>query len=117
MKRSHDIKRMFVSAFKDKNGSAIKEGDIIKEIIIEKKQSYHYEEKFDMMGNMVIVKIIDREEEIVGWCERVIKWAGDCLIAKLIKDSGNVSPVIDFRYLNNVYDSSSVEIIGNIYSA
>jgi hypothetical protein len=112
------IKRSFISSFKDKNGIPIKEGDIIKEVLKEKKENYHYEDRCNMMGTFKPTRIIDNRYEISGWCIRQIKWSKDCLIAERLSDSGNVF-TSGFIYLNSAFmgvnSSQDVEIIGNVY--
>lgn len=112
--KTSDVRRCFVTSFKDKCGTQIKEGDIIREIVCRKKEKYHYEEKFDMMGNGILVRVIDDIIDINGWCMRQIKWSKDCLIAERIEDSGNISTSY-FEYLNDVFESSNVEVVGSIY--
>ncbi len=113
-----DVRRSFITSFKDKYGHQIKEGDIIREVIFQDKEKYHYEERFDMMGNEKVTRIIDDRFKIKGWCLRQIKWTSDCLIAERIKDSGNISTSF-FDYLNNCFISENnprdIEVIGSIY--
>lgn len=112
------VRRSFITSFKDKYGHQIKEGDIIREVIFQDKEKYHYEERFDMMGNDKVTRIIDDRFKIKGWCLRQIKWNSDCLIAERIKDSGNISTSF-FDYLNNCFISENnqkdIEVIGSIY--
>jgi hypothetical protein len=114
----HSVRRSFISSFKDKNGTPIKEGDIIKEVLRQEKEPHHYEERCDMMGNFKPTRIIDTRYEVSGWCIRQIKWSKDCLIAERLKDSGDVF-TSGFDYLNSAFmgvnSSQDVEIIGNIY--
>jgi hypothetical protein len=113
-----NIRRGFISSFKDKHGNEIKEGDIIKEVIYQNKEKYHYEERFNMMGNENVVKVIDDTIKVTGWCLRLIKWSKDCLIAERIQDSGTVSTTA-FDYLNDAFISKNnpkdIEIISSIY--
>ena len=96
----------------------MKEGDIIREVIFQDKEKYHYEERFDMMGNEKVTRIIDDRFKVKGWCLRQIKWSKDCLIAERIKDSGTIS-TSGFDYLNEAFmgvnSTQDVEIIGSIY--
>ena len=112
------IRRKFLTSFKDKYGHQIKEGDIIREVIFDNREKYHYEERFDMMGNAKVVRIVDEVSVIKGWCLRQIQWSADCLVAERIKDSGNISTTA-FHYLNEVFIAENspkdIEIIGSIY--
>jgi len=120
-KQSHpmdNIRNKFITSFKDKHGTPIKEGDIIKEIIEQTEEDYHYAERFDMMGNGKPTRIVDKRYKVSGWCIRQIKWSKDCLIAERLKDSGNIMTSY-FNYLNSAFMSvnnpKNIEIIGNIY--
>lgn len=113
-----DVRRSFITSFKDKYGQQIKEGDIIREVIFQDKEKYHYEERFDMMGNEKVTRIVDDRFKVSGWCLRQIKWSKDCLIAERIKDNGTIS-TSGFDYLNEAFmgvnNTQDVEIIGSIY--
>jgi len=93
---------MFVTCFQDKNGTPIKEGDTIKETIIKYREEYHYEERYNSMGDSGPARIIHGSTKIEGWCLRKIKWDGNCLIAERIKDSGNITTSA-FHYLNESF--------------
>ena len=113
-----DVRRGFITSFKDKYGNQIKEGDIIREVIFQDKEKYHYEERFDMMGNEKVARIVDERFKLNGWCLRQIKWSKDCLIAERIKDSETIS-TSRFDYLNEAFmgvnSTKDIEIIGSIY--
>jgi len=113
-----DVRRSFISSFQDKYGHQIKEGDVIIEVIFTEKEKYHYEERFDMMGNEKVTKIVDSTVKVKGWCLRLIKWSKDCLIAERIADSGNIS-TSGFNYLNECFmgvnSTPDVEVIGSVH--
>lgn len=113
-----DLRVGFISSFKDKQGRDIKEGDVIKEVVIVVKEKSSYREVYDFLGNAESFKVVDSKEEIEGWFLRVIKWQKDCLVAETIADSKNVF-ADSFYYLNDCFmginKSTNVQVVGNIH--
>lgn len=113
-----DVRKGFVTSFNDKYNQPIKEGDIIREVIFQYKEDVSFEQRYDGMGNPSIVRVVDRRFKVKGWCLRIIEWDKDCLIAKSIKNSRNIS-TSERHYLNSTFlgvnGDKDVEVIGSIY--
>jgi hypothetical protein len=100
----------FETAFTDKNGVKIKVGDTIKIELKNEWEEYHYEDRFDMMGNSGPIKIVTNINKIKGWAKYKVKWSGSCVIAERITDSGDITSSFSY-YLNSTFKGEDFEIV------
>jgi len=109
-----DVRRMFPTSFKDKNGNVIREGDYIS-LTETKTMNNHYYNGMGANGRTFVNRDPYKEWEKTGTVIYLIEWSGDCLVAERVKEVGRPHPSLSvgFSYLNSVFDSNRYKIEGN----
>lgn len=103
---------MYISKFKDKNGSQIKEGDYISKTETMRMNNHYY----DGMVYGTVNREPYREWDATGTNVYLIEWSGDCLIATRVKMAQDLPASAGFHYLNKAFKSDEYEIIGNKFA-